>query len=93
LKELTNSAQLRTEGSALHHCVASYAQQCRLGISRIWSLRIHRGDKVRHVLTIEVNPARHAVVQARGFANRPASGKPLLLLQQWAGRERLRMAI
>jgi hypothetical protein len=91
--ELTNSAQLRTEGTALHHCVASYADHCYRGLSRIWSLRFWRGEKVHHVLTIEIDPRRRAVVQARGWANRVASGKPLRLLQEWANRERVRLAI
>ena len=93
LMELTNSAQLRTEGAALHHCVASYAGRCCGGMSRIWSLRFRRGEKVHHVLTIEVDPKRRTVVQARGWANRGASGKPLRILQDWAARERLQMAI
>ncbi len=93
MMELTNSAQLRTEGAALHHCVASYADRCRRGTSRIWSLRFRRGEKVHHVLTIEVDEKRRAVVQARGWANRAASGKPLRLLQNWAARERLQLAI
>ena len=93
LMELTNGAQLRTEGAALHHCVASYADRCWRGASRIWSLRARRGDKVRHVLTLEVDMKRRAVVQARGWGNRAASGKPLRLLQDWAIRERLRLAI
>jgi len=91
--ELTNSEQLRIEGTALHHCVGSYADRCCRGMSRIWSLRSWRGDKIHHVLTIEVDPKRRAVVQARGCANRVASGKPLQLLQAWAARERLQMAI
>ncbi|MGO4212686.1 PcfJ domain-containing protein, partial [Terriglobus sp. YAF25] len=93
MMELTNSAQLRKEGAALHHCVASYAYRCDRGTSSIWSLSLWQGEKVRHVLTVEVDPRRRAVIQARGRANRAASGKPLLLLQEWAGRERLRMAI
>ncbi len=93
MMELTNSAQLRVEGSALHHCVASYDDRCHRGVSRIWSLRFWRGDKVHHVMTIEVDPNRRAVVQARGWANRAASGKPLRILQDWADRERLQLAI
>lgn len=93
MMELTNSGQLRTEGAALRHCVASYADRCCRGTSRIWSLRFRRGEKVHHVLTIEVDPKRRAVVQARGWANRAASGKPLRLLQGWAARERLHLAI
>jgi hypothetical protein len=93
LMELTNGAQLRTEGTALRHCVASYADRCWRGASRIWVLRVHRGENVRHVLTIEVDLKRRSVVQARGWRNRPPSGKPLRLLQEWSVRERLRLAI
>ena len=93
LMELTNGEQLRTEGAALRHCVASYADRCWRGASRIWSLRARRGDRVRHVLTLEVDMKRRIVVQARGWGNRGASGKPLRLLRDWATRERLRLAI
>lgn len=93
MMELTNSAQLRAEGSALHHCVASYANRCSRGVSSIWSLRRWQGERVRHVLTVEIDPKKRVIVQARGMANRVASGKSLRLLQDWAVREKLRMAI
>jgi hypothetical protein len=93
LTELTCGEQLRMEGSALHHCVASYADRCWRGASRIWSLRVRRGEKVRHVLTIEVDMTKRAVIQAAGWGNRAASGKPLRLLQEWTAREKLRLAI
>ena len=79
--ELINSAQLRNEGAALHHCVASYAKRCHRGISSIWSLRFWQVEKINHVLTVEVDPKRRTVIQARGRANRPASGRALRLLQ------------
>lgn len=93
MMELTDSAQLRSEGAALNHCVASYAYRCYQGNARIWSLRLWRGERIRHVLTVEVDPQRCAVIQARGRANRAASGRSLRLLQEWAVREKLRMAI
>lgn len=93
MTELINSEQLRSEGVALHHCVASYSDRCSRGISSIWSLRLWQGEKVHHVLTIEVDPKRRTVVQARGRANRLASGRSLQLLQDWSVRERLRLAI
>jgi PcfJ-like protein len=93
LTELTNSAELRTEGAALHHCVASYADRCSRGMSRTWSLRCRRGEKVHHVLTIELDPKKRTIVQARGWANRTATGKPRRLLQEWADRERLHLAV
>jgi hypothetical protein len=91
MMELTNGAQLQIECTALHHCVASYADRCWRGASRIWSLRVHRGGKVRHVLTVELDLKRRAVIQARGWRNRPPSGKPLRLLRDWAVRERVRL--
>jgi hypothetical protein len=93
MMELTNSAQLRSEGAALHHCVASYANRCYRGTSSIWSLRFWQAEKIHHVLTVEVDPKNRAVIQARGRANRSASGKSLRLLQDWAIREKLQMAI
>ena len=93
LIELTSGEQLRKEGSALRHCVASYADRCWRGASRIWSLRVQRGAYVRHVLTIEIDMRQRAVVQARGWRNRAASGKPLQLLEEWTMRERLRLSI
>jgi hypothetical protein len=91
--ELTNSAQLREEGVALHHCVGSYAHLCYRGNSSIWSLRTWQGEKIRPVLTVEIDPKKRAVIQARGKANRLASGKPRRLLHEWANREGLQMAI
>jgi hypothetical protein len=92
LTELTNSAQLRAEGVALQHCVASYSHSCWRGASRIWSLRRRRDSSVRSVVTLEIDPARRTIVQARGFRNRRATGKGLQLVQEWAARERLRLA-
>ncbi|HTV07569.1 MAG TPA: PcfJ domain-containing protein [Candidatus Aquilonibacter sp.] len=91
--ELTTSGQLREEGAALQHCVSSYARLCYRGSSSIWSLRMWRNEKVRPVLTVEVDPGKRAVIQARGTANRSASGKARRLLLEWAAREGLVMAI
>jgi hypothetical protein len=91
--ELTNSAQLREEGAALQHCVSTYAHLCYRGNASIWSLRMWRSEKIRPVLTVEIDVRKRAVVQARGMANRSASGKPRRLLQEWALREGLQMAI
>lgn len=92
ITELTDSGQLRNESAELHHCVASYADRCYRGASSIWSIRLWKGEKVHHVLTVEIDPKRRAVVQARGRANRAASGRSLRLLQDWAAREKLRPA-
>ena len=93
LTELTNSAQLRTEGAALRHCVASYSYCCWRGAARIWSVRRRAGSGVRSVVTVEVDQRRMMIVQARGFRNRRASGKALRVVQAWAAGERLRLAV
>jgi hypothetical protein len=92
LAELTNSSELRAEGAALRHCVPYYAHACWRGRSRIWSVRRRRGASVRPVVTVEVDPQRRTIVQARGFRNRLAAGKSLELLRTWAAREGLRIA-
>src|SRR4030095_7148989 len=88
LIELTSGAQLRNEGAALRHCVASYADRCRRGASQIWSLRVRRGEHVRTCSRSRSTCGRR-VVQARGWRNSAASGKPLHLLAEWTMRERL----
>jgi hypothetical protein len=93
LTELTSSAQLRAEGVALQHCVASYSHSCWQGTSRIWSLRRRRDADVRSIVTVEVNPARRTIVQARGFRNRRPSGRALQLVHAWAARENLRLTL
>ena len=70
--------------------VLTSAGEGHLGFGRSASTEV---KKVRRVLTIEVDIKRRAVVQARGWGNRVASGKPLRVLQDWTARERLRLAI
>jgi hypothetical protein len=92
LTELTSSGQLRAEGTALQHCVASYTYGCWKGRSRIWSLRRRRGLSYKSVVTVEVNPASRTIIQARGFRNRRVSGRPLSVLRLWAAKEGLQLA-
>jgi hypothetical protein len=93
LRELTSGEQLRAEGAALRHCIASYSSSCWLGRSRIWSLRRRRGERVRSVLTVELDPRTRTVVQARGFRNRRPAAKEIQLLRAWAAQEGLELAL
>jgi PcfJ-like protein len=90
--ELTTSGALRAEGHTLHHCVASYAGRCRRGESQIFSIRRHGAGSSRSMATVEVDPRRRSVVQARAVWNRLPSGKALRLLHAWAAREGVRVA-
>jgi hypothetical protein len=92
--ELTNSGDLRLEGAALRHCVATYAYRCSRGQSRIWSLRRRtRNNRMRSIVTIEVDPRTNTVVEARGFRNSRPSRKALRLLQTWARKADLRIGV
>lgn len=92
LTELISSRQLRAEGTALQHCVASYTYECWKGRSRIWSLRRRKGLSYKSVVTVEVNPANRTIIQARAFRNRQVSGQPLSILRLWAAKEGLHLA-
>jgi len=90
LVELASSEQLRAEGQALQHCVASYARRCLWGFCEIWSLRRSgASSNFRSVATIEVDPRARAIVQARGMRNGPLSARARDLVGQWARRENL----
>lgn len=71
VEELSDTRALQEEGSALRHCVRSYAGDCVQGIKAVFSLRLRASDTrvTRPILTIEVNREKRSVVQVRGKAN------------------------
>jgi hypothetical protein len=91
ITELVTDRDLALEGQAMRHCVAAYADKCARGQTSIWSLRVETGRGGRRVLTVEVDPARRAVCQARGAANRRPRPAELGVLAAWAAAEGLRV--
>ncbi len=83
--ELLSSRDLRAEGDAMRHCVASYAWSCAARRSSIWSLRMRdaAGNDFR-LLTLEVATASRSIVQARQKLNARPSPKEIAILQRWA---------
>lgn len=59
---------LRTEGNVLSHCVSSYANKVRKGISTILFLR-EKADPEHPLVTVEIKGGK--IVQARGKMNFP----------------------
>lgn len=59
------SADVRNEGTALHHCVASYVSRIMDGTTQIVFLREESDESL---VTVEIRA--NAIVQARGYANR-----------------------
>ena len=81
LHELITSQQLYAEGRIMHHCAGSYAKRCLAGEKSLWSLRALDLDAAEenqiqeHVLTIEVDIKKKAVVQNAGKFNLKPFGK------------------
>ena len=78
-RELLTSGELREEGSAMHHCVASYVTSCSSGRTHIFSMTRYR----KRVLTVEVNSGRN-IVQKRGICNACPTPVQEKLVKAWA---------
>jgi hypothetical protein len=77
--ELLNNRKLHEEGELMKHCVHVYDKRCFQRKSAMFSLRINHQRK----LTIELDPKRKLIVQARGKQNRPATFQELDILNLW----------
>jgi hypothetical protein len=89
IKELEDSDALYADGRAMRHCVYSYADRCRRGETTIWSLRLRSKDGEKRIATVEVSPARRAIVQIREKCNRRPGCRTLEILRLWAAQENL----
>ena len=83
VRQIKTGNDLYAEGQRMHHCVASYKARCMRGASSIWSVTYespigcwHRG------VTVEVSD--RAIVQCRGFANRPPHAEETTIVGRWA---------
>jgi hypothetical protein len=85
--ELLNSDDLTDEGEAMRHCVARYAGHCKNGTSSIFSVRIsddRNADRVKRLLTIEINPQTREVIQVKGVCNGRPEPAARLMVSEWA---------
>lgn len=66
---LRTRPRIYEEGRAMHHCVATYAEQVFAG--RCWIYSVARGDE--RIATLELRPAAngYALAQIRAHCNRP----------------------
>ena len=75
---------MHIEGQAMHHCVYSYASRCRRGETTIWSLRLRINGEEKRMATIEVDPRRRSIIQARAKCNFRPGVRSLEIIRQWA---------
>lgn len=93
IREIVTWKDLRGEGGAMRHCVASYMHSCATGRTSIWSLGLERNEqRRRRVLTVEVAVDRRLICQARGKANRMPKESEVNVLRRWAAQEGLTLA-
>ena len=88
-----DSGALHTEGRAMHHCVYSYANRCRRGETTIWSLRLRINGEEKWMATIEVDPRRLSIIQARAKCNLRPGVRSLEIMRQWAAWAGLHIAL
>lgn len=90
MEELTGSKLLVEESRNMKHCVATYAHQCVLGKTAIFSLRKYSfGLLTDTMATIEVNLSLQRVVQAKAKMNRKISEEAKKHLDEWANKNQL----
>jgi hypothetical protein len=92
ITQLLTTHELDQEGTAMNHCVGSYAQSCRLGRCSIWSLTLEDGyGKKTRLLTLELDKNR-TIVQARGRFNAMPTEETQKILLRWAVKHNLRFS-
>ncbi len=89
--QILNTKDLSREGSAMRHCVTSYAHSCRAGLIGIFTVRYREGGPLhaedipfRKCLTIEVSKDGD-VRQIRGYANRMPENFEMDAVKVWMG--------
>ena len=70
IRELLSQTELKAEGRALHHCVATYTKNCQKGTTSVWSLSVTNSqNQTLHLATIALNPQTRNITQLRGKYN------------------------
>lgn len=92
IRELLDSDALFLEGRAMRHCVYTYVNCCGKGQTTIWSLRLQDKEGEKRMATIEVDPRKRTIIQARAKCNQRPGPRSREIMRQWAARVNLRIA-
>ena len=79
--QVQNAKELFVEGKQMHHCVATYVEDCISGEAAIFSLRRCEAQCDVRLVTIQVSDS--AVVQAKGPCNREPNEIETLIIKDW----------
>ena len=81
IQQVKDAHELFVEGKQMHHCVASYVEDCISGKAAIFSLRRCEAPCDVRLVTIQVSG--RAVVQAKGPCNREPNEIETMIIKDW----------
>lgn len=84
IRPARSRAELIDEGSALHHCVATYAQKHLSGQTVIFFIR-EKNEPDKPFYTLEYNPKTETIVQCRGLHNCGKTPEVEAFVDAWSG--------
>lgn len=84
IRPARSHAELIDEGSALHHCVATYAKKHLSGQTVIFFIR-EKSEPDKPFYTLEYNPKTESIVQCRGLHNCSKTPEVEAFVEAWSG--------
>lgn len=84
IRPARSRAELIDEGSALHHCVATYAKKHLSGQTVIFFIR-KKSEPDKPFYTLEYNPKTESIVQCRGLHNCGKTPEVEAFVEAWSG--------
>lgn len=91
ITQINCGKDLAAEGTAMNHCVLSYASRCVNGQTSIWSVRRTTRDFIeKRAVTVEMN-SFYEICQVRGISNRVARADEKNVIQRWAQENALQI--
>lgn len=90
ISQLVSNLELKEEGRAMNHCVATYVPNCIDGNSSIWTMTLNskQRQKPKRLVTIEVDED-NIIQQVKGKNNEPPSKEILDIINIWMDAEQL----
>ena len=84
IRPARSHAELIDEGSALHHCVATYAKKHLSGQTVIFFIR-KKSKPDKPFYTLEYNPKTESIIQCRGLNNCGKTPEVEAFVEAWSG--------
>lgn len=91
ITQLVSNFELKEEGKAMNHCVASYVEDCIDGGSSIWTMTLNskQQHKPRRLVTIEVGSESNMILQIKAKNNEAPTKEMLDIIGIWMDAEQL----